>query len=110
MKVKSFGWFACRSQLVRKRAGRGGGSGEDEVAKTDQSRATLRRERQCDETVAANGHQLARKDKKKGIVKMQEAQNTANAITLKKITKRRVTFKKNLQMIPIMISRERASC
>ena len=86
---------------------RGRGSGENEVAKTDQSQATLRRERQCDETVTANGHQLAGKDKKKlaeqerdkkkGMVKVRETQNTANAITLKRTKKPCATSKKTYQ-------------
>lgn len=56
---------------------RGRGSGENEVAKTDQSQATLRRERQCDETVTANGHQLAGKDKKK-LAEQEKGQEEKN--------------------------------
>ncbi|EMD90978.1 hypothetical protein COCC4DRAFT_118471, partial [Bipolaris maydis ATCC 48331] len=109
IKVESFGRFACRSQLVRKRGE--GEVGKIEIAKTDQSQATIRRQRQCDETVAIDGHQLAEKDekklaeqeknKKKGMVKVRETQHAANAITLKRIVKRCATLKANLRMISV---------
>lgn len=99
---------------------RGRGSGETEVAKTDQSQATLRRERQCDETVTIDGHQLAgkdekkladqEKDKKKGTVKVRETQYTANAITLKRILKRCATLKSKLTNDSHRVGREGASC